>query len=52
VMAFQDVADRNAERRPGELNQREHGAYMKQTRQKLQGWRNSSNELTIKGSLT
>jgi hypothetical protein len=28
VMAFQDVLDRNAEWRPGKLNQREHAGYM------------------------
>ncbi len=28
VMAFQDVPDRDAERRPGKLNQREHAGYM------------------------
>lgn len=28
VMVFQDVPDRDAERRPGKLNQREHAGYM------------------------
>ena len=28
VMAFQDVPDRDAERRPGKLDQREHAGYM------------------------
>ena len=28
AMAFQDVPDRDAERRPGKLNQREHADYM------------------------
>ena len=28
VMAFQDVPDRDAERRPGKLNERKHGVYM------------------------
>lgn len=37
VMAFQDVPDGDAERRPGKLNQREHAGYMNEGGQKLQG---------------
>lgn len=37
AMAFQDVPDCDAERRPGKLNQREHAGHMNEGDKKLQG---------------
>ena len=51
AVLFQDMPHRDAERRPGKLDEGEHGVYMTEADEEVQDRRGSGNELAIRVSV-